>query len=52
MLTIQPAGVSGQQAYLSNVLLQNKPVINTNKKELKNIFAPQQKAIDFRWEFE
>lgn len=25
MLTIVPAGVSGQQAYLSNVLLQNRP---------------------------
>jgi len=25
MLTMTPAGASGQQAYLSNVLLQNKP---------------------------
>lgn len=35
MLTINPAGVSGQQAYLSNVLLQKIPSVKQKEKRKK-----------------
>lgn len=51
MLTTEPAGVSGQQAYLSNVLLQNKPARKANSEKLKRYLFHNKKAVDDRFWF-
>lgn len=43
MLTIELAGASGQQAYLSNVLLQNKPTRGEEQETEKIICSSTKK---------